>query len=89
MEQAHVDTQFAGLVSRTWLPTELDALTASIWESPATDAERALVTRTEEWCKGAAFWSQRTGNSRRNGKPRDKRVTFLPVFRYLRGEFDA
>lgn len=87
MDKAHVNREFTRLVARNWQPVELDALTASIWESPVTDAERKLSQECDNYNEGTSWKYQQGG--RRNGKPRDKRVTFLPVFRYLRGEFDA
>jgi hypothetical protein len=94
MEKTHVDAQFTGLVSRTWSPDEVNALIASIWETPdATEAEQRLVSETENWNEGTS-WNYTHGHypmpAQRASKPRVRRrkraITFLPIVAYLRGE---
>jgi hypothetical protein len=94
MEKTFVDSQFTGLVNRNWSPDEVNALIASVWETPdATEAEQRLVSETENYNEGTS-WNYTHGHypmpkprSSKQRKPASKRAVFLPVISYLRGDF--
>lgn len=90
MEQAHVDTQFAGLVERTWLPIEAQALEATAYETftpPGHEATEPIDYDTAAiafHCRERALARLESGEQGRHRKPR-KRL-WLPVLAYLRGD---
>ena len=89
MDQTHVDSQFQGLIDRTWLPIEAQALEATAYETVTVSADTvhdALQAAYDALRGDRALASAGVpgGKRARHAKPR-KRL-WLPVIAYLRGD---